>query len=157
MASSSRTTAQLVVLDAVGPPEPGTPGCSAPHTSFSEPHSEVLVSGRDRLFTVSLFLTGAPCPPPGESPFGLLGRVIMQQSYVCALIAMMVRTGITDLRSPTDTKRSVLPCCAGVEHHVPQLADVCVTTVGVSHLDPAHKVLLLISAMGHQGEGPRAL
>ncbi|MEQ2258600.1 Piezo-type mechanosensitive ion channel component 1, partial [Xenotaenia resolanae] len=25
-----------------------------------------------------------------ESPFFLLGRVVMQQSYVCALIAMMV-------------------------------------------------------------------
>ncbi|XP_029688332.1 piezo-type mechanosensitive ion channel component 1 [Takifugu rubripes] len=33
---------------------------------------------------------GGSCHPPRESPFSLLGRVIMQQSYVCALIAMMV-------------------------------------------------------------------
>uniref|UniRef100_A0A674N3T1 Piezo type mechanosensitive ion channel component 1 (Er blood group) n=1 Tax=Takifugu rubripes TaxID=31033 RepID=A0A674N3T1_TAKRU len=42
------------------------------------------------LVMVSLFLTGGSCHPPRESPFSLLGRVIMQQSYVCALIAMMV-------------------------------------------------------------------
>ncbi|XP_038124015.1 piezo-type mechanosensitive ion channel component 1 isoform X1 [Cyprinodon tularosa] len=37
--------------------------------------------------------SGAPEAPKGplnESPFFLLGRVVMQQSYVCALIAMMV-------------------------------------------------------------------
>uniref|UniRef100_A0A674P3D5 Piezo type mechanosensitive ion channel component 1 (Er blood group) n=1 Tax=Takifugu rubripes TaxID=31033 RepID=A0A674P3D5_TAKRU len=44
----------------------------------------------DSLVMVSLFLTGGSCHPPRESPFSLLGRVIMQQSYVCALIAMMV-------------------------------------------------------------------
>ncbi|XP_055083092.1 piezo-type mechanosensitive ion channel component 1, partial [Periophthalmus magnuspinnatus] len=36
---------------------------------------------------------GTEAPPSGgksESPFFLLGRVVMQQSYVCALIAMMV-------------------------------------------------------------------
>lgn len=77
----------------------------------------------------------------------------MQQSYVCALIAMMVRTSVTDHWSPTDANSSVLPCCAGVEHHVPQLADFCVTPVGLSHLDPAHEVLLLILLMVHQGEG----
>ncbi|XP_015242628.1 PREDICTED: piezo-type mechanosensitive ion channel component 1 [Cyprinodon variegatus] len=32
----------------------------------------------------------APKGPLNESPFFLLGRVVMQQSYVCALIAMMV-------------------------------------------------------------------
>ncbi|XP_026164380.1 piezo-type mechanosensitive ion channel component 1 isoform X2 [Mastacembelus armatus] len=32
----------------------------------------------------------APCRQQFESPFLLLGRVVMQQSYVCALIAMMV-------------------------------------------------------------------
>uniref|UniRef100_A0A7N8Y131 Piezo type mechanosensitive ion channel component 1 (Er blood group) n=1 Tax=Mastacembelus armatus TaxID=205130 RepID=A0A7N8Y131_9TELE len=34
----------------------------------------------------------APCRQQFESPFLLLGRVVMQQSYVCALIAMMVST-----------------------------------------------------------------
>uniref|UniRef100_A0A8C4IET9 Piezo type mechanosensitive ion channel component 1 (Er blood group) n=1 Tax=Dicentrarchus labrax TaxID=13489 RepID=A0A8C4IET9_DICLA len=40
-----------------------------------------------------LFLTGdsgAPSGQQSESPFFLLGKVVMQQSYVCALIAMMV-------------------------------------------------------------------
>lgn len=39
-------------------------------------------------------LAGVSAPPSGpqqtESPFFLLGKVVMQQSYVCALIAMMV-------------------------------------------------------------------
>lgn len=58
---------------------------------------------------MSLFLTGASCNPARESPFSLLGRVIMQQSYVCALIAMMVRTSITDHCGPTDTKGLCFP------------------------------------------------
>ncbi|XP_056148188.1 piezo-type mechanosensitive ion channel component 1 isoform X2 [Lampris incognitus] len=33
---------------------------------------------------------GAPSGQQSENPFFLLGRVVMQQSYVCALIAMMV-------------------------------------------------------------------
>lgn len=33
------------------------------------------------------------------------------------------------------------PCCAGLEHHIPQLADLCAAAVGVSHLDPACQVL----------------
>lgn len=32
----------------------------------------------------------APRRQHNESPFFLLGKVVMQQSYVCALIAMMV-------------------------------------------------------------------
>ncbi|CAK6978962.1 piezo-type mechanosensitive ion channel component 1, partial [Scomber scombrus] len=35
-------------------------------------------------------VSGAPSGQQSESPFFLLGRVVMQQSYVCALIAMMV-------------------------------------------------------------------
>ncbi|XP_046898435.1 piezo-type mechanosensitive ion channel component 1 isoform X1 [Hypomesus transpacificus] len=35
-------------------------------------------------------LTGASNGQQGDNPFYLLGRVVMQQSYVCALIAMMV-------------------------------------------------------------------
>uniref|UniRef100_A0A7N8YMD6 Piezo type mechanosensitive ion channel component 1 (Er blood group) n=1 Tax=Mastacembelus armatus TaxID=205130 RepID=A0A7N8YMD6_9TELE len=45
--------------------------------------------------TVSLLVLTkicAPCRQQFESPFLLLGRVVMQQSYVCALIAMMVST-----------------------------------------------------------------
>ncbi|KAM9345094.1 piezo-type mechanosensitive ion channel component 1 [Symphorus nematophorus] len=37
-----------------------------------------------------LGVSSAPTGQQGESPFFLLGRVVMQQSYVCALIAMMV-------------------------------------------------------------------
>ncbi|XP_062286188.1 LOW QUALITY PROTEIN: piezo-type mechanosensitive ion channel component 1 [Scomber scombrus] len=37
-----------------------------------------------------LGVSGAPSGQQSESPFFLLGRVVMQQSYVCALIAMMV-------------------------------------------------------------------
>nr|XP_046257127.1 piezo-type mechanosensitive ion channel component 1 isoform X2 [Scatophagus argus] len=37
-----------------------------------------------------LGVSGAPSGQPSESPFFLLGKVVMQQSYVCALIAMMV-------------------------------------------------------------------
>lgn len=33
-----------------------------------------------------------PSGQKSESPFFLLGKVVMQQSYVCALIAMMVIT-----------------------------------------------------------------
>ncbi|XP_028278415.1 piezo-type mechanosensitive ion channel component 1 isoform X2 [Parambassis ranga] len=36
------------------------------------------------------WVSGAPSGQQSESPFFLLGRVVMQQSYVCALIAMMV-------------------------------------------------------------------
>lgn len=100
---------------------------------------------------VLLCLTGTSSSQPRESPFFVLGKVIMQQSYVCALIAMMVTTRITNqhlLRCIyTDTKRTLLPHCAGLEHHVPQLADFCASTLGLSHLDPAHKVLLLILLM----------
>uniref|UniRef100_A0A8C2ZDS8 Piezo type mechanosensitive ion channel component 1 (Er blood group) n=1 Tax=Cyclopterus lumpus TaxID=8103 RepID=A0A8C2ZDS8_CYCLU len=45
-------------------------------------------------FGVCLFSPGAHGAPgghqQGESPFFMLGKVVMQQSYVCALIAMMV-------------------------------------------------------------------
>jgi len=45
-------------------------------------------------FGLLLFLAGAQGAPSGsqqsESPFFMLGKVVMQQSYVCALIAMMV-------------------------------------------------------------------
>ncbi|CAN9500176.1 unnamed protein product [Ophioblennius macclurei] len=37
-----------------------------------------------------LGVSAAPWGVPAESPFYLLGKVVMQQSYVCALIAMMV-------------------------------------------------------------------
>ncbi|KAG7214385.1 hypothetical protein INR49_023096, partial [Caranx melampygus] len=37
-----------------------------------------------------LGVSGAPSGQQSESPFYLLGKVVMQQSYVCALIAMMV-------------------------------------------------------------------
>ncbi|KAE8280232.1 Piezo-type mechanosensitive ion channel component 1 [Larimichthys crocea] len=37
-----------------------------------------------------LGVSGAPRGQQSESPFFLLGKVVMQQSYVCALIAMMV-------------------------------------------------------------------
>ena len=40
-----------------------------------------------------LFLPGVsdvPSCKQSESPFFLMGKVVMQQSYVCALIAMMV-------------------------------------------------------------------
>ncbi|XP_034538347.1 piezo-type mechanosensitive ion channel component 1 [Notolabrus celidotus] len=37
-----------------------------------------------------LGVSGAPGGRQSESPFYLLGKVVMQQSYVCALIAMMV-------------------------------------------------------------------
>ncbi|KAM7384994.1 hypothetical protein PAMP_001097 [Pampus punctatissimus] len=37
-----------------------------------------------------LGVSGAPSGQQSESPFFLLGKVVMQQSYVCALIAMMV-------------------------------------------------------------------
>ncbi|XP_030297383.1 piezo-type mechanosensitive ion channel component 1 isoform X2 [Sparus aurata] len=37
-----------------------------------------------------LGVSGAPAGKQSESPFFLLGKVVMQQSYVCALIAMMV-------------------------------------------------------------------
>lgn len=33
-----------------------------------------------------------PREKQSESPFFLLGKLVMQQSYVCALIAMMVTT-----------------------------------------------------------------
>uniref|UniRef100_A0A8C2ZE16 Piezo type mechanosensitive ion channel component 1 (Er blood group) n=1 Tax=Cyclopterus lumpus TaxID=8103 RepID=A0A8C2ZE16_CYCLU len=46
------------------------------------------------LLGVCLFSPGAHGAPgghqQGESPFFMLGKVVMQQSYVCALIAMMV-------------------------------------------------------------------
>lgn len=51
------------------------------------------------------FLAGVSGGPPGqqsESPFYLLGKVVMQQSYVCALIAMMV------------TNRILILCCISV-------------------------------------------
>lgn len=35
-------------------------------------------------------LSSAPDGQHGDHPLHLLGRVVMQQSYVCALIAMMV-------------------------------------------------------------------
>lgn len=41
------------------------------------------------------FLAGVddvPREKQSESPFFLLGKLVMQQSYVCALIAMMVTT-----------------------------------------------------------------
>ena len=34
----------------------------------------------------------------------------------------------------------LFPLCSGVEHHVPQLADLRVAAVGLSHLDPACQV-----------------
>ncbi|KAM9848176.1 piezo-type mechanosensitive ion channel component 1 [Aulostomus maculatus] len=37
-----------------------------------------------------LGVSSTPCAEQSESPFFLLGKVVMQQSYVCALIAMMV-------------------------------------------------------------------
>ncbi|XP_034040318.1 F-box/WD repeat-containing protein 4 [Thalassophryne amazonica] len=37
-----------------------------------------------------LGLSGAPSGQQSESPLSMLGRVVMQQSYICALIAMMV-------------------------------------------------------------------
>uniref|UniRef100_A0A3B3S5A2 Piezo type mechanosensitive ion channel component 1 (Er blood group) n=1 Tax=Paramormyrops kingsleyae TaxID=1676925 RepID=A0A3B3S5A2_9TELE len=37
-----------------------------------------------------LDLSGAPTGPDGDNPLLIAGRMIMQQSYVCALIAMMV-------------------------------------------------------------------
>lgn len=46
------------------------------------------------LCTDMIFLLEGVCGTPTwqqrESPFYLLGKVVMQQSYVCALIAMMV-------------------------------------------------------------------
>lgn len=45
------------------------------------------------ILTLLLYLagvSGAPAGQQSESPFFLLGKVVMQQSYVCALIAMMV-------------------------------------------------------------------
>lgn len=36
--------------------------------------------------------TGTPYRQQNENPFFLLGSMVMQQSYVCALIAMMVNT-----------------------------------------------------------------
>lgn len=45
------------------------------------------------------------------------------------------------------------PCCSGLEHHVPQLVDVCAAAVGLSHLDPACQVLftpaVLIERLEH--------
>lgn len=76
----------------------------------------------------------------------------MQQSYVCALIAMMVR--VTSMSYET-TLRHYDPAAVsqhhsglmliffirpGLEHHVPQLVDVRAAAVGLSHLDPACKV-----------------
>lgn len=63
----------------------------------------------DSVFMVPLCLTGTSSGQPRESPFFLLGKVIMQQSYVCALIAMMVTTRITDqhlLSVSAHTKRT---------------------------------------------------
>ncbi|KAG7468581.1 hypothetical protein MATL_G00144490 [Megalops atlanticus] len=37
-----------------------------------------------------LGLSGAPSGQEGDNPFYIVGRLVMQQSYVCALIAMMV-------------------------------------------------------------------
>lgn len=80
----------------------------------------------------------------GESPFFLLGRVVMQQSYVCALIAMMVTMKFCSDSFQQQRHRlsHTVTLCPGLEHHIPQLVNLCAAAVGVSHLDPACEVLL---------------
>lgn len=98
---------------------------------------------------------GDPLGRPSESPFFLLGKVVMQQSYVCALIAMMVTISIRTISIRSASLRvtagHVVMLCfprrSGLEHHVPQLADVCAAAVGVSHLDPAFQVLVPCSVV----------
>lgn len=41
-----------------------------------------------------------------------------------------------------NSKVTLLPSGAGLEHHVPQLADVRPAALGLSHLDPTHQVPL---------------
>ena len=68
---------------------------------FKKPScSEIFVDGRNSgssrrlsrcLNSASFFSDLCPASnPEGENPFFVMGRVVMQQSYVCALIAMMV-------------------------------------------------------------------
>lgn len=80
----------------------------------------------------------------GESPFFLLGRVVMQQSYVCALIAMMVTMKFCSDSFQQQRHRlsHTVTLCLGLEHHIPQLVNLCAAAVGMSHLDPACEVLL---------------
>lgn len=44
----------------------------------------------------------------------------------------------------------LFPCCSGLEHHIPQLADLCAAAVGLSHLDPACQVLFTPVAVTEQ-------
>lgn len=41
----------------------------------------------------------------------------------------------------------LFPCYSGLEHHVPQLVDLCAAAVGVSHLDPACQVPIALTEL----------
>lgn len=97
-------------------------------------------------------------------PLRTLGHVLMKQSYVSALIAMMVKSwegtrrghgaGGTSWAEPS----SSLP--SGVEHHLPQLADLRAAAVVVPDLDGAeppalrHALLALPGALRHHPVQP---
>lgn len=127
---------------------------------------------------------GLTAPAPGRKspaerlPLQTLWHVIMKQSYVCALIAMMVRAGgdtpsfHTSPGSPACERPHPASPLPGVEHHLPQLADLRAAALVLPHLDRAepaplrHAVLALPAALrrgalqpavrlGH-GPGPRA-
>lgn len=76
-----------------------------------------------------------------DNPLRLVGRMILQQSYICALIAMMVKHRISSVHpcvcDACDANIFALLPPAGVEYNVPQLADVCAAAVVVSDLDAA--------------------
>lgn len=160
---------QPMLSSNTGKPDSGAENCTVHIMGNSPQQGEPVPSASPSPSPVCVLGVGSmsPFPWPGRKRpaqwllLHTLGHVIMKQSYVCALIAMMVSGGTWGDTLRPDPMRMAASCLpVGVEHHLPQLADLRVAALVLPHLDGAepaslrHALLAVPAALWHRSLHP---